>query len=98
MLDTMHKDTLKVGDELKLYYTERDYITLTLVRISTSPHSIEGFREGFSWLFTANKECWIDPSIHRVQHETLGDFELGLCQVVPPSTDLENNYFEACFN
>lgn len=98
MLDTMHKDTLKIGDELKLYYSESEYISLILVQISKSPYTMAGFREGFSWLFTATKDCWIDPGTHRVQHEALGEFELGLTQVVPPCVDLENNYFEACFN
>lgn len=98
MLDTMHKDSLKVGDELKLYYTENDYIVLSLVRISESKYTMEGFRAGFSWLFTAKREYWIDSGTHRVLHETLGDFELSLSQVVPPKADLENNYFEACFN
>jgi hypothetical protein len=98
MLETFHIETLKIGDLLKLYYSESDYIELQLVKVAKSRYQNVGAREGFSWIFTAGKQYFIEPGTHRVQHEFLGAFDLGLSQIVPPIGETEFSYFEACFN
>lgn len=98
MLETFHIETLKIGDGLKLYYNESDYIELQLIKATKSRYQNHGGREGFSWLFTAGNQYWIEPGMHKVQHELLGEFDLGLSQVVPPIGETEFSYFEACFN
>lgn len=99
MLEKINVETFQPGDVFKVYYSDVQYVEITLVQaVNLKVMNPISERKPFSLTFKGNKEVWINSGTYPMEQERLGAFEMFITPVVPLGNDSNSNYYEAVFS